>query len=252
GLAAERIRDELTLIFTGPAPAAGLDLLSATGLLAVLLPEVAALRGVSQPPQFHPEGDVYTHTRLMLKAMALPDAATAWSVLLHDIGKPQTRFVDPDGRIRFFWHDSRGAEMAAEVMARLRFSRRLSDQVIQAVKNHMRIAHAPEMRREKIRRFLADGNFPLELELHRLDCISSHAQMDIFCFLLDKVNEQSGEIKLPPPLLTGNDLIAMGYKPGPRFRKILDRVADLQLQNNLKTPEEAQAFVRDKFKKTNI
>ena len=112
----------------------------------------------------------------------------------------------------------------------------------------MRIAHAPEMRAEKVRRLLADDNFALEMELHRLDCISSHAKMDVFNFLLDKVIEQSGEIKLPPPLLTGKDLIEMGYKPGPLFKRILEKVSDLQLKNSLKTPDAARAFVRDKFK----
>jgi poly(A) polymerase len=246
-LSAERIQQELTLIFTGPAPADGLDLLDTTGLLKVLLSEVYAMHGVKQPPQFHPEGDVYEHTRLMLKSMALSNDLLAWSVVLHDVAKPQTFFVDETGRERFFGHELEGAKMVKEIMTRLRFSNRAIDRVSRAVKNHMRIAHAPEMRPEKVRRLLADNNFALEMELHRLDCLSSHGQMDVFNFLLDKIIEQSGEIKLPPPLLTGNDLIKMGYKPGPLFKEILDQVTDLQLKNSLKTPDAARAFVRDKF-----
>ena len=246
-LSAERIRQELTMIFTGENPALALDMLHDTGLLAVLLPEIEAMRGVAQPPQFHPEGDVYEHTRLMLKAMALPNELIAWSVLMHDVAKPLTHFIDETGRIRFFGHEQKGARMAKKIMSRLRFSKNSIDRVSRAVKNHMRFASVLKMRKDKVRRLLADDNFPLELELHRLDCISSHALMDVFTFLLDKIVEQSGEVQLPPPLLTGRDLIDLGFKPGPKFKKILDRVSDLQLKNNLKTKEEAIAFVKQKF-----
>jgi poly(A) polymerase len=247
-LSAERVQQELTMIFTGENPELALDMLHDTRLLAVLLPEVEAMRGVAQPPQFHPEGDVYVHTRLMLKAMALPNELIAWSVLLHDVAKPPTYFVDETGRIRFFGHEQRGARMAKKIMSRLRFSKNAIDRVSRAVKNHMRFASVLKMRRDKVRRLLADDNFPLELELHRLDCISSHALLDVFTFLLDKIVEQSGEVKLPPPLLNGRDLIDLGFKPGPKFKKILDKVSDLQLKNNLKTKEEAIAFIKQKFK----
>ncbi len=247
-LSAERIQQELTMIFTGESPELALDMLHDTGILAVLLPEVEAMRGVAQPPQYHPEGDVYEHTRLMLKAMAFPDELTAWSVLLHDVAKPLTYFVDETGRIRFFGHEQKGAELAKKIMSRLRFSRQAIDRVSRAVKNHMRFASVLQMRKDKVRRLLADDNFPLELELHRLDCISSHALMDVFTFLLDKIVEQSGEVKLPPPLLTGRDLIELGFKPGPKFKKILNKVSGLQLKNNLKTKEQAIAFVKQKFK----
>ena len=246
-LSAERIRQELTMIFTGENPALALDMLHDTGLLAVLLPEIEAMRRVAQPPQFHPEGDVYEHTKLMLKAMALPNELIAWSVLMHDVAKPLTHFIDETGRIRFFGHEQKGARMAKKIMSRLRFSKNAIDRVSRAVKNHMRFASVLKMRKDKVRRLLADDNFPLELELHRLDCISSHALMDVFTFLLDKIVEQSGEVQLPPPLLTGRDLIELGFKPGPKFKKILDRVSDLQLKNNLKTKEEAIAFVKQKF-----
>lgn len=201
-LSAERIQQELTLIFTGETPDLALDMLHESGLLAALLPEIEALRGVTQPPQFHPEGDVYEHTRLMLKGMALPNELIAWSVLLHDVAKPSTYFVDETGRERFFGHEQRGAEMARDIMQRLRFSNQAVDRVSRAVKNHMRFASVLQMRKDKVKRLIADDNFPLELELHRLDCISSHALMDVFTFLLDKIVEQAGEVKLPPPLLT--------------------------------------------------
>jgi poly(A) polymerase len=246
-LSAERIQQELTLIFTGETPDLALDMLHESGLLAALLPEIEALRGVTQPPQYHPEGDVYEHTRLMLKGMALPNELIAWSVLLHDVAKPSTYFVDETGRERFFGHEQRGAEMAKDIMQRLRFSNQAVDRVSRAVKNHMRFASVLQMRKDKVKRLIADDNFPLELELHRLDCMSSHALMDVFIFLLDKIVEQSGEVKLPPPLLTGKDLINMGFKPGPKFKKILRKVSDLQLKNRLKTPEAAKGYVKDKF-----
>jgi len=246
-LSAERIQQELTLIFTGENPDTALETLHETGLLKALLPEVEAMRGVAQPPQYHPEGDVFEHTKLMLKAMALPDELIAWSVLLHDVAKPLTYFVDETGRERFFGHEQLGAKMAKEIMSRLRFSRQAIDRVSRAVKNHMRFASVLQMRKDKVKRLIADDNFPLELELHRLDCMSSHALMDVFTFLLDKIVEQSGEVKLPPPLLTGKDLIDMGLKPGPKFKKILKKVSDLQLKNRLKTSEAAIAYVKDKF-----
>jgi poly(A) polymerase len=246
-LSAERIQQELTLIFTGETPDIALEMLHETGLLTALLPEIEAMRGVTQPQQFHPEGDVFEHTKLMLRSMALPDELIAWSVLLHDVAKPLTYFVDETGRERFFGHEQRGAEMAKDIMSRLRFSNQAIDRVSRAVKNHMRFASVLQMRKDKVKRLIANDNFPLELELHRLDCMSSHELMDIFTFLLDKIIEQSGEVKLPPPLLTGKDLIEMGFKPGPKFKKILKKVSDLQLKNRLKTPEAAKGYVKDKF-----
>jgi poly(A) polymerase len=247
-LSAERIQQELTMIFTGETPDLALDMLHDTGLLAALLPEIEAMRGVTQPPQYHPEGDVYEHTRLMLKAMALPNELIAWSVLLHDVAKPKTYFVDETGRERFFGHEQQGAQMAKEIMLRLRFSNQAIDRVSRAVKNHMRFASVLEMRKDKVKRLIADDNFPLELELHRLDCMSSHALMDIFTFLLDKIIEQSGEVELPPPLLTGKDLIELGFNPSPKFKKILKKVSDLQLKNKLKTKEAALGYVKQKCK----
>jgi len=248
-LSAERIQQELTMIFTGETPHLALDMLHETALLAALLPEVEAMRGVTQPPQYHPEGDVYVHTRLMLKSMALPNPLIAWSVLLHDVAKPLTYFVDETGRERFFGHEQKGFFMAKEIMSRFKFSNQAIDRVSRAVKNHMRFASVLEMRKDKVRRLLADDNFPLELELHRLDCMSSHALMDVFTFLLDRIVQQSGEVKLPPPLISGKDLIDLGFKPGPKFKKILKKVGDLQLKNQLKTKEAAIAYVKQKCSK---
>jgi poly(A) polymerase len=247
-LSPERVKNELTLIFTGENPDKALDMLSECGLLKVLLPEIEAMKGVTQPPQFHPEGDVFEHTRLMLKSMVLPDELLAWSVILHDVAKPLTYFVDENGRERFFGHEHQGAKMSVEIMSRLRFSNQAIDRISRAVKNHMRFASVLKMRNDKVRRLIADDNFALELELHRLDCISSHALLDVFNFLLDKIIEQSGEVKLPPPLLTGRDLIKLGYNPGPDFKNILDNVRDMQLTNRLRTTEAAIGYVKAKFK----
>lgn len=246
-LSAERVQQELTMIFTGKAPDKALELLHKSGLLAVLLPEVEAMHGVSQPPEYHPEGDVFEHTKLMLKAMALPSDLLAWSVLLHDVAKPLTHFVEEGGRIRFFGHEQRGAEMSKKIMTRLKFSKQAIEKVSKAVKNHMRFASVKQMRKDKVKRLIADDNFILELELHRLDCISSHALMDVFNFLLDTIIEQLGEVELPKALLTGKDLIAMGFKPGPKFKKILEKVSDMQLKNKLKSSKAAKSYVKEKY-----
>ena len=238
-LAGERVREELTRMFTGNNPDYALELLRQTGLLKVLLPEVDAMQGVSQPPEYHPEGDVYDHTLLMFKHLACADLRVAWSVLLHDIGKVRTRSVEPSGRIRFFGHESIGADMAAELLDRLHFSVADRDSIVSAIRNHMRFASVCDMREAKLRKLLADKNFSVELELHRLDCISCHAMMNGFVYLLDKLNEYGDRIVLPPPLINGNDLKKSGLTPGPEFRKILDMVFEAQLAGEVTCREEA-------------
>lgn len=240
-IAGERLRTELTSMLTGPDPARAMRLLLRTGVLAAVLPEAAAMAGVEQPPEFHPEGDVFVHTMLMLEHMAYPDPLLGWSVLLHDVGKPCTRSIDETGRIRFFGHEAEGAEMAAAILDRLRFSAAERESVVQAVRNHMRFASVPEMKAAKQRRLLADPNFPLELELHRLDCIACHGIMDIFVFLLDLLRESPHPATLPEPLVMGRDLVAAGCSPGPRFRTVLDAVYDRQLAGEFGTREEALA-----------
>jgi putative nucleotidyltransferase with HDIG domain len=232
----ERIRDELMKIMADIHRLRGLDLLDQSGLLQNILPEVSRMHGCEQPPQFHPEGDVYVHTRLMLSLLpADASPLLAWSVLLHDIGKPVTySFDEVDQRIRFNGHDQVGADMATEIMTRLRFSNEETDTVVEAVRNHMVFKDTPNMRPAKLRRFMGRQNFPLELELHRVDCLGSHGDLQTYGLLVDKQKEFQNEPIIPPPLLTGRDLIAVGLKPGPRFGEILEAVQTAQLDGEVK------------------
>jgi tRNA nucleotidyltransferase/poly(A) polymerase len=242
----ERIRDELMKILADAHRVRGFDLLDASGLLEQILPEVSALKGCEQPPQFHPEGDVYVHTRKMLEFLS-PDASPllALMVLLHDIGKPPTQTCDPvEGRIRFNGHDEVGAGMTIAVMERLRFSSDEIEAVASAVRSHMMFKDVPKMRPAKLRRFMARENFGLELELHRVDCLSSHGDLENFEFLLQKEKEFENEPLIPPPLVNGHDLIALGLTPGPRFREILEKVQTAQLEGEIHLRDEALALVR--------
>ena len=238
-LSAERIRDELNKMFTGPEPDRALKMMLEMGILKEILPEIVAMKGVTQHPEYHPEGDVFEHTVLMLSHMAFPDAELAWAILLHDVGKPLTKSMGDDGVEHFYTHERKSAELAENVLKRFRFPTRSIASIVHAVRQHMRYAHVQEMRPAKWKRLIAEETFPLELELHRTDCISSHKIMSSFTFLLDKMNEQPNEIKLPPPLVTGKDLIALGMKPGPEFGEILESIADLQLEGKITTKEEA-------------
>lgn len=228
-LAAERVKSELDRIFTSPGRVYALNVMSETGLLKELLPEVDALKGVEQEKEFHPEGDVFTHTAIMLERMAMPDPALAWSVLLHDIGKAVTTFTDSNGRIRAFGHEEKGADMAYDIAMRLKFSVRQRDAVVAAVRNHMRMAHVRDMRTAKLKRLICDENFPLELELHRLDCISSHKFMECWLFLIDQLVSTPLEVLKQKPLVNGSDLISLGAKPSPIFKKLLNELFDRQL-----------------------
>lgn len=246
GVSAERLRDELVRVLLDPSRARGLDLLDESGLLAVILPEVAATKGCEQPPQFHPEGDVYTHTRIMLEL--LPDSVSiplAFGALFHDIGKPPTFAVDDDGRIRFNGHDRVGAAMTERIMRRLRFANREIEDTVEIVRQHMTFKDVREMRPAKLKRFMARPTFPDELELHRVDCESSHNMLDNHTFLLAKREEFAREPLIPAPLVTGRDLIAMGLRPGPLFGVILEEVQTRQLEGTLTTREQALGFVRD-------
>jgi putative nucleotidyltransferase with HDIG domain len=232
----ERIRDELMKIMADPHRVRGLDLLDQSGLLKNILPEVSQMHGCEQPPQFHPEGDVYVHTRLMLSLLpADVSPLLALSVLLHDIGKPVTySFDEVDQRIRFNGHDQVGAEMAVEIMTRFRFSNEEIDTVVEAIRNHMVFKDTPNMRPAKLRRFMGRQNFPLELELHRVDCLGSHGDLQTYDLLVNKQKEFENEPIIPPPLVTGRDLIALGLKPGPRFGEILEAVQTAQLDGEIK------------------
>ena len=241
----ERIRDELVRILTEGRARRGFELLDSTGLLEEILPEVAAMKGVQQPPEFHPEGDVWTHTLIMLEQLQSPTPALALGVLLHDVGKPGTFRVA--GRIRFDGHVELGEKRAREILNRLRFSNAEIEQVIALIANHMRFQHVFQMRESTRKRFLRLPRFDEHLELHRLDCTSSHGHLDNYEFMKAKYEESPPEELRPERLLTGNDLIAAGYRPGPEFSKMLEAVEDAQLESRVRTKEEALDLVRSTF-----
>lgn len=244
-VSSERIRDELMKMFTGAHPGRGFDLLSQSGLLKEIIPELEAMKGVEQPPEFHPEGDVYIHTKIMLDYLKNADLILALGSLFHDVGKPPTKTVTD--RIRFNNHPLVGARMTENIMKRLRFSNREIEDVAQCVDNHMRFKDAPHMREAKLKRFMARPTFLTELEMHRIDCLASHGILDIWEFLNKKYAEFIKEEPRPKPLMTGHDLIGMGYHPGPRFKEILTAVEDEVLEKRLSTPEEAIEWVRKHY-----
>lgn len=241
----ERIRDELIKILCSPGASRGLGLLLETGILEVILPEVAAMDGVEQPPEFHPEGDVFTHTRLMFELSEERSETLALGILLHDVGKPPT-FAVRD-RIRFDGHAEVGAEIAAEICRRLRISRETTKRVVALVKNHLRFIPVQQMRESTLKRFLRQEHFDEHLELHRLDCLASHGDLSNYYFCLEKLKEFEGEKMRPPRLITGNDLIEMGLQPGPLFSDILSKVEDLQLEGELESREQALDWVRKNY-----
>lgn len=240
----ERIRDEFSKIITSPNRRRGLELLVDTGLIAHFMPEVLPLIGCDQPPEWHPEGDVYIHTRIMLEMLA-PDAPLelCLATLLHDIAKPPTRTIDPDGRIRFNGHDALGAEMAEEILTRLRYPNAVIRDAAHMVSRHMQFMNVQQMRKAKLKRFMSEPTFPQEMELHRVDCASSNGFTDNYDFLNEKAEEFSYEPLIPPPLVTGKDLIARSLKPGPRFKDILEEIQTEQLENRLTTREAALEYL---------
>ena len=242
-VSAERIGEELARMLTGPHAGRALSLLDETGILDIVLPEVAAMKGVKQPPAYHPEGDVFEHTRRMLEQFDGGSKTLAFGILLHDVGKPET-FAVTD-RIRFNRHDEVGAHIADSVLTRLRFSRDVIIRVHALVKNHMRFIHVRDMRRAVLRRFMAMEEFDELLELFRLDCLASHGSLDLYEFII-REREASGP-ELPEPLLRGNDLIDAGYDPGPRFSKILRAVTDGQLEGSVATRRDALDLVLRTF-----
>ncbi len=244
-ISAERVRDELVRILTEGGARRGFELLDSTGLLADILPEVAAMKGVQQPPEFHPEGDVWTHTLMMLERLRNPTPTLALAVLLHDVGKPKTFRVAE--RIRFDEHAEVGAEMTCDILKRLRFSNDDIRQVEALVRNHLRFKDVQNMRESTLKRFMRLDSFEEHLELHRLDCEASHGWLDNYNFVRRKLAEAPPEVLKPKPLITGNDLIAEGYHPGPAFGRILRLVEDAQLEGRVATPEQALDFVRSRF-----
>lgn len=250
GISAERVREELAKLFRQPHAARGLVLLEQSGLLAHVLPEIAATRGCKQSPDFHPEGDVFEHLVLMLRQLP-PDAdpALPWAVLLHDVAKPVTASRDPaTGSIHFYGHERVGAEMARAILERLRFPRKQIDEIVKAVRYHMQFKDAREMRKSTLRRLLLRPTFPLELELHRLDCVGSHGALDVYEFLAEQTRELERRPAIRPPLLKGDDLLALGMKPGPALGALLAEVREKQLQDELKTRAEARAWAKERLK----
>jgi len=243
----ERVRDELTKMLTEGQARRAFLLLDETGLLHEVLPEISALKGVEQPPQFHPEGDVFVHTLLLLDKLPQPCPATlAWGALLHDVGKPPTFRVAPD-RIRFDGHVEVGVKMAEQICRRLRFSNHDSEQILALVTNHMRFADVQRMKESTLKKFIRMPRFEEHLELHRIDCQSSHGDLTSYKFTREKMAALPPEAVRPPALINGDDLIAAGYVPGPQFKEILGAVEDGQLEGRLGSKEEALEFVRGQF-----
>ncbi len=242
----ERVRDELTKMLTEGSARRAFQLLDESGLLKQVLPEISAMKGVEQPPQFHPEGDVFVHTLLLLDKLPHPVPATlAWGALLHDVGKPATfRIAD---RIRFDGHVEVGVKMAKNILHQLRFSNDDCNQILALVDNHMKFADVQRMKDSTFKKFVRMPRFDEHLALHRIDCLSSHGDLTSYNFTQDKMASIPPETIQPPPLITGDDLIQAGYSPGPLFKEVLSAVEDGQLENRLNTRDEAMEFVRRRF-----
>ena len=252
-ISAERVRDEITRSLIGGHARRGLELLSACGLLARILPEVFALRGVNQPPAFHPEGDAWEHTLRMLALLPSGESfegndsvCLAWSAMLHDIGKAVTRSEDSFG-VHFYGHVSTGAQMAEDILKRLNFSNDDRNKIKTLVGSHMRFMHVRQMRPNKLKRFIRQPEFALHLELHRLDCLGSHKMLDNYEFCRQKLQEMPEAMLHPLRLITGHDLKAMGYVPGPLYKEIIQGVEDAQLDGEVLTMEEAVRLISEKW-----
>ena len=243
----ERVRDELTKMLTEGHARSALLLLDESGLLIEVLPEISAMQGVEQPPQYHPEGDVYVHTLLLLEKLPHPCPPTlAWGALLHDVGKPPTFRVAPD-RIRFDGHVEIGVKMAEAICRRLRFSNDDTEQILALVNNHMRFAHVGQMKESTLKKFLRMPKFEEHLDLHRMDCQASHGDLTLYEFAKEKLASIPIEEMCPAPLVNGDDLIAAGYAPGPGFKEILSLVEDAQLEGRLRSKQDAMAWIAREF-----
>jgi poly(A) polymerase len=251
-VSAERIRDELTKLLTEGAARAGFELLDSSWLLSIVLPEIAALQGVQQPPQYHPEGDVWIHTLLMLEGLPAGCSTTlAWGVLLHDVGKPATfRSAKETGdRIRFDGHVEVGLAIAKEILGRSRFSNDETEQILSLVEHHMKFKDVARMRPATLKRFVRLPRFEEHLALHRLDCLSSHRNLEAYEFVMEFLRTTPPEVVRPAKLVTGEDVLTLGYKPGPLVGKILAAVEEAQLNGELASREDAISFVGSKFGK---
>jgi poly(A) polymerase len=241
----ERIRDEILKILTGPRADRGLDLLRESGMLSQILPEVAAMIGVAQPQEFHPEGDVYSHTLTAIRLLHNPSPTLALGTLLHDVGKPPT--FNLKERIRFDGHTELGGKMAANICRRLRLSNEETATIVDLVLHHLRFIHVKEMRISTLKKFLRLPHFAEHLELHRVDCLSSHRNLESYNFCVEKLEELKNEPARPLPLINGKDLIDLGYKPGPIFAEILGSVEDLQLEGTIESRDEALQYIKRSY-----
>jgi len=245
-ISAERIRDELLKLFCPPHAARGLVLLRDSGLLEHLLPELAATIHCEQSPDFHPEGSVFNHIVLMLgKLPSDANELLPWAVLLHDIAKPVTAEKNlATGKIHFYGHEKVGADMAEKILQRLKFPNQQTEEIVEAVRHHMQFKDVKLMRKATLRRLLLRETFPLELELHKLDCLGSSGNLENYNFLVEQAEELKQQPQIHPPLLTGNDLIALGVKPGKELGALLHEIRERQLADELKTPDDARAWVK--------
>jgi len=244
-ISAERIRDELSLMLTGPHPRRAFELLKQSRLLKHILPEIDIMEGVRQPPQFHPEGDVWTHTLMLLGQLENAPLTLALGALLHDVGKPPT--FEISDRIRFNEHERVGADMSEQILKRLRYSNEEIERVCSLVRQHMAFKDTARMRPATLKRFLRQPHFEEHLALHKLDCSASHGDLSLHEFCSAELGKQSPATLRPPPLLTGADLIALGFSPGPEFKKILSELEDRQLEGELTDESSAREYVRTNY-----
>ena len=248
----ERVRDELTKMLTEGHARRAFQLLDSTGLLTEVLPEIARMKGVEQPPQYHPEGDVFIHTLGLLDQLEPGCPLTlAWGALLHDVGKPPTFHRAPD-RIRFDGHVEVGVAIGADICRRFRFSNDETRQILALIQNHMRFAAAPQMRASTLKRFFQLPAFDQHLALHRMDCLAGSGNLDHWQFVRERWQAMPPETVRPRPLITGRELIAAGYHPGPAFKQILRAVEDAQLEGTIATPAEALHLARTQFPVANL
>jgi poly(A) polymerase len=240
----ERVRDELTLMLTEGRAGRAFEMLDSTGLLAQVLPEVVKMKGVEQPPQYHPEGDVWVHTLMLLAGLpAGCPAPLAWAALLHDVGKPPTFRIAPD-RIRFDGHAEAGVRIAEEICRRLRLPNHETEQILSLIANHMRFADVQKMKESTLKRFFRLNEFDQHLALHRLDCLASHGSLELYDFARERFETLPDEQVRPSLLLTGKDLIEAGYNPGPQFSAMLTMAEDAQLEGTIHSRDEALALVQ--------
>ncbi len=248
-IAPERIREELDKIWQHPRRVHGFDLLVDSGLMVAILPEILDLQGCEQPPQFHPEGDVFVHTRMMLGLLE-PDAplSLVLAVLFHDIAKPATQtFDDADGRIRFNGHDKVGADMTGDILRRLKYSNRTIDAAVSGVEHHMQFINVQNMKKSTLKRFMARDYFDDELELHRVDCLGSNGNLENYDYVKAKQEEFANQPIIPEPFINGRDLIDLGHPPGPDMGVILREAQDLQLEGSLTSRDEAMTWLKERI-----